>query len=662
MKKYSKKWMQTFIKDTLPNNEVVVEQISKKAFEVESVEEIKDENGNISDALFEIKVLPNRVADAFNLRGMATEFATVLNLEMHDLSKTEMFNDISKFSRKDEFVEIQNDSTRCYFGVEIEIEKQAETKSWIKDILEKSGGRSISSLVDITNLMLYSFGQPTHVFDAEKLNGRIITRHAKKGEKITLLDGKILELTENDNLICDEKNILALAGIKGGNAAEVDENTTKAFFEIANFNSAQVRKSSVYHGVRTDASKIYENGLSLGVTEDVLIVLINTVLTEYPNAKINFKVRKFAGNRNFEEYFYEREKAISDFGGIRELEFTLSDVEKMAGIKISREDVESILKLLNFKTKNDGEIFTVKAPKERLDINIKEDVLEEVLRIYGFDNIPAVPLKIENNAFTHNKRFLLVNFLQNFFISKGFTEVFNYTFVPKGEIKVLLPLAEDKAYLRTNLIDGAKVSFEKNYNYLPLLEKDIVKFFEIGNIFTKEMEEKRVVLCLEDNKKKSKNLEVLQNMITELQQILNVKIDLTNKNDKPAIVEFSIDKIVEQDSNISFVRFDKNMKDIKYKTISIYPFITRDIACFVGNKYSSFENLKNEIEKLNLQNVEKIYKFDEFTKTLENGENKTSIAFRIIFQSYERTLTAEEVEIEMQKVYSYLKENRFEIR
>jgi phenylalanyl-tRNA synthetase beta subunit len=217
-------------------------------------------------------------------------------------------------------------------------------------------------------------------------------------------------------------------------------------------------------------------------------------------------------------------------------------------------------------------------------------------------------------------------------------------------------------YLRTNLTDEAKKTFEKNYNYLPLLEKDIVKFFEIGNIFTNEGEEKRCIVCLEDNKKKSKNLEVLQTLISELESLLDVKISVINKNEKPSFLEFSIDDIVKQNPKIEFVKFNKNIKDIKYKTISIYPFISRDIACFVSEKYSSFENLKQEIQKLNLQNVEKIYKFDEFTKTLENGETKTSIAFRIIFQSYERTLTADEVEIEMQKVYDYLKENGFEIR
>jgi phenylalanyl-tRNA synthetase beta chain len=395
-----------------------------------------DENGgsrvektNDGDSLYEIKVLPNRVADAFCIAGMAREFATVFDFKLHDLKKTEMFDDISKYERRDDFVQIKDSTTKCYFGVEIEIEKQSETKTWIKDILEKSGGRSINSLVDITNLMLYSFGQPTHVFDAEKLNGKIITRHAKKGEKITLLDGKILELTENDNLITDEKNILALAGIKGGNAAEVDENTTKVFFEIANFDRGQVRKSSMYHSVRTDASKIYENGLSTGVTEDVLIVLINTILTEYPNAKIKSVSKKY-----FESVKQDLNPSIK---------FSVLDVEKMSGLNIAKSEIENILKRLRFEVENHEESFVVKANKERLDINVKEDVLEEIVRVYGLDNISAIPLKVENNSFVHNKRALVVNFIQNFFIEKGFTEILNYTFVEKGDIRVLLPLAEE---------------------------------------------------------------------------------------------------------------------------------------------------------------------------------------------------------------------------
>jgi phenylalanyl-tRNA synthetase beta chain len=640
MKKFSKKWMQTYLVGQLPNDKEIVEQVSKKGFEVESVE-----NTNDGDSLYEIKVLPNRVADAYCLSGMANEFASILNLERKDLVSISMFTDIGKYERNDSFVEIQDKDTLCYFGVAVEIDKQIETPAWVKDILTKSGGRSINSLVDITNLMLYGFGQPTHVFDMEKLKGKVITRLAKKGESITLLDGKVLELTETDNLICDEKNVLALAGIKGGSAGEVDEDTTYAFFEIANFDRNQVRKSSVNHGVRTDASKIYENGLSMAVTEDVLTVIVNTILEIYPSAKIKFISKQYSAQ-------YEENPYIS---------FTPLDVQKMAGVQISETNIVNGLSGLRFEFKQEGQTFSVKAPKERLDVKTKEDVLEEVIRLYGYDNIIPVPLKVSTTD-THNISFLVTNFIQNFLLQKGFTEIFNYTFVAQGEVKVLLPLAEDKAWLRTNLLDGAKKSFDKNYNFLPLMEMTSVKFFEIGSIFLKDKEEKRCVICLEDNKKKSKNTEQILSLIKELEQVLNVKIDLVNKCDKPAMVEFSIGEIVAQKPSVSFTPFGKNLKDVKYKTISVYPFITRDIAAWVPSNYTTFEALRKELLGLSLQNAEKIYKFDEFTKEGEYGQVKTSIAFRIIFQSYDKTLTDAEVELEMNKVASYLSNSGFTMR
>ncbi len=662
MKKYSKKWMQTFVEGKFPEDSKIVEEISKKAFEVEDVEIIHTPGGVYDDSLFEIKVLPNRVSDAFCLRGMAREFATVFDLKPVGLKKTEMFNDISKFTLNNDFVEIKNKeselSTKCYFGVSVEIEKQVETPAWIKDIVEKSGGRSINSLVDITNLMLYSFGQPTHVFDTEKLSGKIITRLANEGEKITLLDGKVLELNGTENLICDEKNVLALAGIKGGKVAEVDENTTKAFFEIANFDADAVRLASLKQGIRTDASKIYENSLSINTTEETLIILVNTVLEIYPNAKINFISKKYSDVK-FESYLIENKN--------NKITFTVSDVSRIAGVEISKEQVLKILGQLNFdileQTENN---LTIQAHKERLDINIKEDLLEEILRVYGFDNIPSVPLKVENNYFSHNKRFLLENFLKNFLCREGLTELFNYTFVPKGDLKVLLPLAEDKAYLRNNLLEGGLKAYQKNYNYLPIMQSEVVKFFEIGSVFLTDKEERRLIICLEDGKKKSKYLEQIESLLTKIESELKIgKIEIISRNEKPAIVEISIDKIVkeveEKNLEIPFVQVEKNLQDIKYKPISVYPFIVRDIAAWVPENFD-FENLKQEILKLNLQNVEKIYLFDSFTKKDEMGNEKTSIAFRIIFQAYDKTLTDVEVEGEMQKVNGYLKENSFEIR
>lgn len=665
MKKYSKKWMQTFVEGKFPEDAKIVEEVSKRAFEVEDVEVVKGTDGS-EDSLFEIKVLPNRVSDAFCIRGMAREFATVFDLKPADLYKTEMFNDISTIERKDDFVEIQNQennfATKCYFGISIEIDKQIETPTWIKDIIEKSGGRSINSLVDLTNLMLYSFGQPTHVFDLEKLKGKIITRTAKKGEKITLLDGKVLELLGFENLICDEKSILALAGIKGGKEAEVDGNTTKAYFEIANFEADAVRLASLKQNIRTDASKIYENSLSINTTEEVLIILTNTIKEVYPQAKINFISKQYADSQ-FENLGLENKN--------NKITFTTADVNKTAGIEISKDEILKILNQLGFEIlEQSNDTFTIQAHKDRLDINIKEDLLEEILRVYGFDNIPSVPLKVENNFFSHNTRFLFENFLKNFLVKSGLTEVYNYTFVEKGDLKVLLPLSEDKSYLRNNMLEGGLKAYQKNYNFLPILETTAVGFFEIGSVFLSDTEDRRMLICLEDGKKKSKNLETIETIISKIESELGIsKIEFITKNEKPAMVEFSIDKIVtELETNnitVPFITSTKSLNSISYKPISIYPFIVRDVATFLPESLENnfdFENLKKEIVSLGMQNVEKIYMFDKFTKQQEDGKTQTSIAFRIIFQSYEKTLADTDVESEMAKLNTYLQNNGYVVR
>jgi phenylalanyl-tRNA synthetase beta chain len=676
MKKYSKKWIQTFIKDELPNDEVILENISKKAFEVESIEKSAD-----GDSLFEVKVLPNRVADAFNLQGMAREWAAVLDLKLfenpipkYDLSNLEEKKNFLKVEISQSGVNLVNN----FFAARIIVNQKTPTAAWVKDIIEKSGGRCINPIVDLTNLIIFSFGQPCHAFDAKKVAGNIQIRFAKEGEKLTVLGGKELTLRSSDIVVADDKFALDLAGVKGGVIAEVDKETEEIIFIVPNFNGYMVRSSSMYHNIRTDASKIFENNVSTFKTEEVFQQALATFEELFKDAKILYYFKVFDN---------PKENPI--------LNFSVSDVKKIAGVEISKEVIKNILQRLRINIISEQEeVFSIQAPNDRLDINIKEDVLEEILRIYGFDNIPAIPLKVENNAFSHNKRFLIENKIRKILIEKGFTEIFNYSFVDKGEIKVLLPLAEDKSFLRTNLIDEAKKTYEKNYNYLSLMEKNEIQFFEIGNIFTlphpnpllnkerEHFEEKRVVICLEDNKKKSKNLEILENIVKELEEIFKLKINILNKNEKPALLEFSLDAILNTQVEINFGKLNKNLKDINYKTISIYPFISRDVAVWMpkphlnlpkenmanssspnlGEDLEQFEIVKKEIEKLNLQNVEKIYKFDEFTKTLENGESRTSIAFRIIFQSYEKTLTAEEIEIEMQKVYDYLKENGFEIR
>jgi phenylalanyl-tRNA synthetase beta chain len=209
MKKFSKKWMQTFVDGQLPQDDnYILTQVSKKGFEVEGFEKSLD-----GDTLFEIKVLPNRIADAFSVRGMAREFAAVFGLGWGGkiaVPKMEGFalnNDHVTLEKKDKEQPIY-----IFTGVKISnFDNTIPTPDWIKDIIEKSGGRSINCLVDITNLMLFSFGQPAHVFDFEKMSGNVVTRFAHAGEEIELLDGKKIKLTEEDFVIADEVRALSRA-------------------------------------------------------------------------------------------------------------------------------------------------------------------------------------------------------------------------------------------------------------------------------------------------------------------------------------------------------------------------------------------------------------------------------------------------------------------
>lgn len=634
--------MSTFIEGKIPEDKEIIDQMSRKAFEVESVEVGED-----GDPLFEIKVLPNRVADAMSISGMASELCSVFDLKYKNDIADKI--NLSDYKLNDDFVSIKESENLkpvlAFCGLKVKIDKQIETPEWIKDILIKSGGRPINSLVDITNLVLFSFGQPAHVFDADKLSGKLIPRFANKGEEIELLGEKKIILESSDFVIADEKNALALAGIKGGKKAEVDGNTTNALFEIANFNSSMVRLTSTRLSLRTDASKIYENGISTEKTHRCLKVLMATLKEIYPEAQI-----EFIFNKSIEEKTGNK------------VNLSVENVNNSAGKDFSKKEVEDLLKRQGFVVHElEKDLLEVIPPADRLDINIEADVIEEVLRIYGFDNIESKELVFEKNIF-QSTRFLFENYLKVKLLNLGYTEIFNYTFGEKGNVKVKLGLASDKEYLRCNLLDGANKAFTKNYLYLPVLESDTLKFFEIGTVFIDDnTEEKRMIIVCDDNKKKTKYVDTMNNILTDITSELGLKnIEFISKQEKPAILEFSIDKviqeIVEMNVVVPFLKVDKDLQSIKYSPISVYPFIGRDVAVWVPDSFD-FASLKEDIVSMKLANFEKIYKFDEFEK-----EGKKSIAFRIIFQSYEKTLTDAEIEVEMQKVITYLKERELEIR
>ena len=295
--KFLQSWIQEHIDDKLPALDTVVDIVSKKSLEVEEVKEIEN------DVVFEIKVLPHRQHDCFSHRGIAREFCTLFDLKEKTKNYAVIYGD-ENISVKVE------DAKICprYIGVKVSNIKVENSKAWLKNKLESLGQRSISNIVDVTNFVMNDIGQPMHAFDADKVSGGITVRKAKEGEKMTTLDQKEIVMRGTETVIADDEGVLALAGVKGGTKAIVDESTKSIIFESANFNAVLTRKSSDFHNIKTDASKRYEAQMTseyAGVAMDMACNLLKEML---PECVIGAKVDVYEKpEKNYRACFSTRE-------------------------------------------------------------------------------------------------------------------------------------------------------------------------------------------------------------------------------------------------------------------------------------------------------------------------------------------------------------------
>lgn len=596
--KISYNWLKWYTPD-VPAPEKLADVFTYHLCEVEGTEKLA--NG---DVIFDINILPNRAHDLLSHQGVARELASQLSINYVD--PTPKYK-IPTSKPTDLKIKVESNLCRRYTGRIVRNVKVGESPEWVKDHLESIEQRSINNMVDAANIVMYDCGQPIHVFDLDKVKGGLIVRFAKEGEEITTLDNKQVKLKITDLVIADEENVLAIAGVKGGKVAEVDENTKNIIIEIGNFDPTSVRKTGRGAGIFTDALKRFENDLSPELC-DFAILEMSGLLLEY-------------GCTEFEDVV----DVYNTKPETRKLSFRVSKVSKILGLEVSSAQVEDILKRYNFVYENKGDEFEIIVPKMREDLQIEEDMAEEVGRIIGYDKvvptIPKINFEPKVNQ-THNK----IQQTRAYLLSQGYSEVMTYSFANKGEVEVLAS-ASDKKFLRTNLSDGLKESLKLNKVNAPLLGLDEVKVFEIGSVFTKDKEEIHVAY---GNKKEVKEM----------------SLDEFCK-------EFSIDSFVsEQLSSKETVRTQK------FTMWSLYPFIARDVALWVPSEVTSEQVCKVIKENTNELVVKGPDLFDSFTKPASSagGGDKTSYAFRLIFQSYERTLTDDEVNGVMQNIVAKLGE------
>mgnify|MGYP001560367565 CR=1 FL=1 len=598
-------WLKWYIPE-IPEAEKLQNVFTYHLCEVESVEK-KD-----GDTIFDINILPNRAHDLLSHLGVARELASFLNIEFKD--PTPMYKIPETKSTKLK-IKIETDKCRRYMGRIVRNVKIGPSPDWVIKHLESIGQRNINNIIDATNLVMYDCGQPCHAFDLDKLvNETLIVRQAKEGEKMTTLDDKEIKLSIDDMVIANEKNILAIAGVKGGKLAEVDENTKNILIEVANFDPVSVRKTSKKIGVLTDSSKRFENDLS---PELVFYTMreISGLLVEY-------------GETKFEEIIdiYPNKQQP------KKLSFSTDKVSKILGLVLSSKEIENILKRYNFQYKNkDGE-FEIVVPSVRLDLQIEEDMVEELGRILGYDKvIPKVPkINFKPNI---NDTYVKISWARNKLLDEGYSEVMTYTFCNKGEVEVLAS-ASDKKFLRSNLSDGLKESLKLNQLNAPLLGMGEIKIFEIGTVFLKDKELMNV--CYADKK-----------------NITEVSLETFCMNSP--LEEYPLGgggKIIHPDASIT------PQEGNKFKPWSMFPFIARDIAVWVPEEVTSEDVekvIKNEMGKLVIKGPEL---FDQFKK-----DEKISHAFRLVFQSYERTLTDAEINEIMTKITNKIKEkNDWQVR
>ncbi len=654
------------------------------------------------DVIFEVdnKSITNR-PDLWGHYGMAREIAAFLNTKLlKDLSILKKGSIEIEDKKIDLKVKIDDKSVcKRYMAVSIDNIKVKKSPRWMRTRLIAAGIRPINNIVDITNYVMLEIGQPMHAFDTAKIASdkkakkvRITAGQAKTNEKIKSLDGEIRNLCSEDLIISNEKEIIAIAGLMGGEESEIDEQTRSIILESANFNSSIIRRTSQRLGLRTEASQRFEKSLDPSICEQAIVRAIKLIKQVCPSAIVSSKIVD-EGN------FSYKKKGMS---------LELAWLEKFLGKKISEKEIIIILEKLGFEPKIIEDVLNIEIPSWRAkDIRIKEDVVEEIIRIYGYNKIEAkMPKIFMQLPFEDLERKLMNEIRVILSFSLAMSEVYNYSFVGDDQLKAIgidsssyiriaNPITQNHTILRqnlaTNLIDNVKRNQARFSD---------IKIFEMGNVYlpiesnlkksdyneeTLPLQEKRLgILFSSDSIESYMNLKSAvtrlflglcqdevsfgsrekmlhwsnEDYVTEIKlgeivvgaiNVLDTQIARKNNIKKEVVIaELYLSEVLD---------ILKNKNITTYRPFEKFPPLVRDLA-FVLDESIAYNSIKDEI-KIFHQFINKVELFDEFHGD-RLGKGKKSLAFRITYQA-EKTLHSKEVDEIQDKLFKHL-EQKFEAK
>jgi len=640
----------------------------------------------INDTVFELEITPNR-PDCLSHIGIARELSAYYGKELK-YPETEIKSEISEKTSDNVKVSIEDSNlSRRYVTRILKNVTVKESPKWLKERIEAVGLRSINNIVDVSNFILMEMNHPNHVFDLDKIEGNEIkVKSAIKGDKLVTLDEQERELEDGDIVICDSKKILALGGVMGGLDSEVTDNTKNILLEVAQFNPQNVRKTSRRLTLSSDSSYRFERGIDVEDSIKVINRLANLI-------------QEVAGGEILNGYVdvypvpYENKVA----------ELNFERLDRFVGKVIPREKVIEILRNLEIDVKDNGETLTLTAPSYRGDLELEQDYFEEVIRMYGFDNIENILPRVDINKNSTLDTTKLTDRVKTICASVGLKEVINYSFIPKDALQKLKftgvsedklidisnPITEDFVTMRPtllySLIKNAKDNMNRNVSNIRFFE--VSRTFEKAEELAKEDIKVGIILAGENDKTlwnpkpvhydfydlkgiveeifsklKFQSFSIKRSVQTEFHPGRSADIFVGKEyigsfgEIHPDVLEnFGLNKktVLVAEFNIELIKKYIN-KPFVYQGIVKYPAVPRDLALVMNENILVGDVLKT-IEKID-KKVEKVELFDIYQGIgVEPG--KKSVAISILLRDNSKTLEEKEINDIIDKILAKMKKD-----
>tara|TARA_B100001173_G_scaffold135654_2_gene117841 strand:- start:930 stop:3350 length:2421 start_codon:yes stop_codon:yes gene_type:complete len=655
-------------------NEVEIGTLAKDYFAVEE------------DYIFEVDITPNR-ADALSHYGVARDLAAYY--QFHGKSLRPIFPELKPLKKTAHlpFTISIEDQTACtrYSGISIKGVDVTDSPGWLQKRLQSIGLTPVNNVVDVTNFVMFEIGQPLHAFDYSVSGNQIKIKSDLEGILFSTLDGEERTLKNGQLMVCNNSKPMCIAGVFGGEESGVSTNTKDIFLESAYFNPVSVRKTSKNHSLKTDASYRFERGVDPELTIKALQRAANLIL-EVAGGEIASEI---------EDVVVENKKPF-------EVEFSFSRCNRLIGDELPKDKIKGVLKSLEIEiVKENEDTLYLKVPTYRVDVQRECDVIEDILRIYGFNSVP-IPKSLKSSIIVSSgvPQEKVVKEISNLMVSNGFNEIMNNSLTKKeyydgleqvkeeNHVELLNPLSQELNILRRNLLFGGLENIARNNN----MKNPNLKLFEFGKTYFKNsqgeyQEQKHLSIFISGSKEENSwNIDSPEVSFYTIKGYVNTiinRLGIPKLKMKSVENEFLSDGVVvyfkktiiaeygkvktkflkatgvKQNVYFADIKWDEVLKLLQYQKTKLSPIskfhpVKRDLSLLLKEtiNYSDLEQIAFEVERKILKQVDL---FDIYQGS-KLPEGKKSYALSFILQSDESTLNDKQIEKTMQKLLKAFQE------